>query len=290
VNKKATQARLNNALSDQSNQKQPWENIRVNKLLNPAGESSYITKDYHTLYLSLASHPLYYLQVQDDLTYQGLYHQGEMLITPANTPLFVRWEGEENCLQIQINSQFLQNIAQETLTQNSDRLKLMPQFQVRDQQLEAIVQMILREYDQEQRMGQLYLDSLTNILAINLLRHYTITKPHIPSYQGGLPPRHLRRIFDYIDTHLDEEIKLANLAQLLDMSQFHFSRLFKQSTGNSPYQYLMQQRIERAKYLLKQTDQSIMNIALNCGFNSHSHLTKKFRQMTGITPKEYRVS
>jgi AraC family transcriptional regulator len=89
---------------------------------------------------------------------------------------------------------------------------------------------------------------------------------------------------------IDRNIKLSDLAALLDMSQFHFSHMFKQSIGTSPYQYLIQQRIERAKQLLKQTNRSIMDIALECGFNSHSHLGQQFRQLTGITPKSYRSS
>ena len=103
-----------------------------------------------------------------------------------------------------------------------------------------------------------------------------------------MPERQLLQVLDYINDHLEQEIRLANLAQLLDMSQFHFSHLFKQSIGMAPYQYLLQQRVERAKQLLKQTDQSIMDIALLCGFNSHSHLSKQFRQLTGMTPKIYR--
>jgi AraC family transcriptional regulator len=95
---------------------------------------------------------------------------------------------------------------------------------------------------------------------------------------------------DYINDHLDRDIKLADLATLLDMSQFHFSHLFKQSLDTSPYQYLLQQRVERAKQLLKQTERSIMDIALDCGFSSHSHLSKQFRQLTGITPKAYRTN
>ncbi|MEO1593102.1 MAG: helix-turn-helix transcriptional regulator, partial [Cyanobacteria bacterium J06632_22] len=80
------------------------------------------------------------------------------------------------------------------------------------------------------------------------------------------------------------------LAQLVGMSQFHFGRLFKQSLNLSPYQYLLRQRVERAKQLLKQTDNPVSEIALECGFNSHSHLGRKFRQLTGVTPKTYRAS
>jgi AraC family transcriptional regulator len=97
------------------------------------------------------------------------------------------------------------------------------------------------------------------------------------------------QVLDYINDYLNQDIKLADLAALLDMSQFHFSRLFKQSIGITPYQYLLQQRVERAKQLLKQTERSIMDIALECGFNSHSHLSKQFRQVTGMSPRAYRA-
>lgn len=85
-------------------------------------------------------------------------------------------------------------------------------------------------------------------------------------------------------------IKLSDLATLVGISQFHFSRSFKKSVGISPHKYVMKQRVERAKSLLKNSGLSVTEIALLCGFNSHSHLGKSFRQLTGFTPKEYRVN
>ena len=73
------------------------------------------------------------------------------------------------------------------------------------------------------------------------------------------------------------------------MSQFHFSHLFKQSLGVSPHQYILQQQVERAQQLLKQTKLSVVEIALQSGFNSHSHMSQQFRQLTGMTPKAYRA-
>ena len=213
-----------------------------------------------------------------------------MSLTPANVPLFARWESYDNYLQLRIKNEFLKSVVRETLEQDPDRVELIPEFRTRTPQIEAIAMMLLAEVQQENSTNGLYIDSLTNVLAVNLLRQHATTKPNLPTYTGGLPLHQLQQILDYIDTHLDRDIKLTDLAKLLDISQFHFSHLFKQSIGMSPYQYLLQQRVERAKQLLKQKDRLIVDIALECGFNSHSHLSKKFRQFTGMTPKEYRAS
>jgi AraC family transcriptional regulator len=148
--------------------------------------------------------------------------------------------------------------------------------------------LLLSELQQENLGGRLYIESLANVLAVHLLRQYAVAEPRLAIYEGGLSERQLLQVLEYINEHLNQDIKLADLAALLSMSQFHFSHLFKHSLGTSPHQYLLQQRVERAKQLLKQTDRSIMDVALECGFNSHSHLSKQFRQLTGMTPKAYR--
>lgn len=149
--------------------------------------------------------------------------------------------------------------------------------------------MLVAELQGESFGSNLYVDSLANVLAVHLLRHHATNRPELPTYKGGLPQRQLLKVLDYIDAHLGDDITLADLAALVDISQFHFGRLFKQSLGQSPYQYLMLQRVERAKTLLKKSDQSIGAIALECGFNSHSQFGRKFRQITGMTPKVYRA-
>ena len=144
------------------------------------------------------------MQVQDGRTYTGLYKKGDILITPANTPLFVRWEDEENCLQIQLNSQFIKAIAEQTFNRDPDPIELLPAFQVRDSQLEAIAMMLFAEFQQQHFDNGLYFDSLTNVLAVNLLRHHTVSKPRLPIYEGGLSPRQLSKVLDYIDAYLDK--------------------------------------------------------------------------------------
>lgn len=272
-----------------SSQALGWSNISVQQFQHPPGEGNYYYRDEHAICMSLSPRPVRLLQIQGSKTYDGLYGKGDVSITPAKMPFFVRWDREDHFLRICLTSRFLLSVAQEALTMNPDRIELLPEFKMRDRQIEAIGMMLLAELKQENLGGRLYIESLANVLAVHLLRQYAATKPVLPIYEGGLPQRQVLQVLDYINDHLSQDIKLADLAALLDMSQFHFSHVFKRAIGTSPYQYLLQQRVERAKQLLKQPEQTIMDIALECGFNSHSHLSNKFRQMTGMTPTAYRA-
>ena len=272
---------------------QGWENILVEQFQQPTGEARGDYNNEHVIHLSLARRPVPLLLIQGGKTHAGLYGKGDISITPAMTPFFARcarWDRDDHYLQIRIASRFIQSVARETLDKNPDSLELISEFQTRDTQIEAIALMLLAELQQEHPGSRLYIESLTNVLAVHLLRQYATVKPHLPIYEGGLSQRQLMQVLGYIHDHLEQDIKLADLAALLDMSQFHFSHLFKQAIGTPPYQYLLQQRIERAKQLLKESEHSIMGIASLCGFNSHSHLSKQFRQLTGITPKAYRAN
>ncbi|MDB9527671.1 AraC family transcriptional regulator [Oscillatoria sp. CS-180] len=264
------------------------ETIQIEHLQFPPGEGDF-QAEAHTLFVNLTPRPLHYLQKQDGKTHTGLYCHGDMLLTPANTPLFVRWERDENCLQIQLPELFLKRVSEETLGKDGDRLTLVPTFQSRNQPLEAIATLLISEMQQRQPNGVLYLDSLANVLAVQMLRYYGTTTAQLSSYEGGLLTYQLNQVLDYIDAELAQDMKLADLAGLLDMSPFHFGRLFKQSMGISPHQYVIQQRIERAKHLLKKSDRAIIDIALECGFTSHSHLSKQFRKVVGTTPRNFRV-
>jgi AraC family transcriptional regulator len=99
----------------------------------------------------------------------------------------------------------------------------------------------------------------------------------------------LQGVVDSIYASLDRNIRLTDLATIAGLDTYHFCTLFKQSMGTSPYQYVLQQRIRRAKQLLKlNKEMAIADVALQCGFANQSHFTRRFRQQVGITPKAYR--
>ena len=105
---------------------------------------------------------------------------------------------------------------------------------------------------------------------------------------GGLPVCRLRRVTQYIQDNLHQELRLAELSALVHMSPYHFARLFKQSTGASPHRFLVRRRIEQAAALLAAQPLPIGEIARSVGFRTPSHFTTTFRRVTGITPTAYR--
>jgi AraC-like DNA-binding protein len=112
----------------------------------------------------------------------------------------------------------------------------------------------------------------------------------IPAARGGLPPRALRRVREYIASHLEESISIRVLADNVGLSSFHFSRAFKKSEGMSPHRYLLQCRVRRAQELLASTDLPLSEIALASGFSDQSHCARQFRRHVGVTPSAYRWS
>ncbi|MBE9196464.1 AraC family transcriptional regulator [Synechocystis sp. LEGE 06083] len=105
----------------------------------------------------------------------------------------------------------------------------------------------------------------------------------------GLLPYHLEKVTNFMQSHLDQDLSVEEIAQELGLSQFHFSRLFKQKTGITPHQYLIKLRLERAKHLLKNTKLAVNEIADECCFANPSHLARHLRRETGLSPKQFRI-
>lgn len=137
--------------------------------------------------------------------------------------------------------------------------------------------------------GKLFVESLRNVLAIHLLRRYgQAVKPAV--LDKRLSPLQMQQVNDHIEDHLAEDLSLAELAAIVPMSEFHFARLFKITSGETPYRYITQRRIERAKVLLSVTQLSVSEVAYRVGFANQSHFTAQFRKWVGATPKQYRDS
>ncbi len=136
--------------------------------------------------------------------------------------------------------------------------------------------------------GKLYTESLTNLLAVHLLRNYSGLETQPTLANGPLDVLKLNQLKDFIEEQLAEELTIADMATVVHMSQFHFARAFKTATGQPPHRYVPHQRIERAKVLLSVTRLPVAEVAYRVGFSNKSHFIAQFRKTTGTTPNAYR--
>lgn len=209
---------------------------------------------------------------------------GRVDVIPAFINHWTNWDREVEFSVIAICPTLLNQTTQELMQRE---IELIPQFSIDDPVIQQLALALKTEIQTGCMSGRLYGESLGTALAARLVQNYAVSRPSLDFKTNGLPRSQLERVIDYMKANLTQDLSILDLATLTSMSESHFSRSFKQSVGVAPYQYLMQQRVERAKQLLEQQSIAISTIALDCGFANQTHLTKVFRQMTGVTPKAY---
>jgi AraC family transcriptional regulator len=135
-----------------------------------------------------------------------------------------------------------------------------------------------------------YAETLGLLLLWELRQAADLQHSRLSPVRGGLTVRQLRQVKDFIDAQIANEITISDLAAVAGLSQYHFIRAFKDSTGLPPYQYVLSERIQRAKGLLSKPDHSLGDVALAVGFSDASQLNRVFRKFVGVTPTAYRRS
>lgn len=189
-------------------------------------------------------------------------------------------------LQMFLRPEFLKRVALGCAVEITGG-QLKTDFGAADAQTRSLGLMLLAELKQTDVLSCYRADLLAELLAVHLL---SINAPAAPKtrYKGGLPPAKLRRVTEFIRANLNGALDLCELAGTVEMNAFHFARMFKQATGLPPHQFVVRERIERAKRLLAETKMPLIEISLEVGINSQNHFTTLFRRCTGQTPRQYR--
>ncbi len=211
---------------------------------------------------------------------------GSMMLLPAGTRDSVIWHGSTQRIVAAIEPLLLRDTAEEMGIKGLCDFSLRWAF--RDERLQLLMTEMNREMRSGWAMGSLYGDLLGMTLATALIRRYGELSKDMSNMRGGLTRPNLNRVLDYINENIDKDLRLEELAQLNSLSRYHFARSFRESLGETPYQYILRNRIKRAKTLLLMPGLTAIEIAKRTGFSDASQFSRMFRKATGVTPLAWR--
>lgn len=173
---------------------------------------------------------------------------------------------------------------------NADTVRLQYRGGFRDPLIEQIAWAIHAEMSDPAPAGKMLIETLAAALGVHVVRHYSNLAPaskSSPPARGALDPRRLRRVTDFIEAHLGDDLTIESLAKEACLRPYHFARAFKAATGTAPHRYLTERRIGRAMALIAEGELPLTGIADECGFSSRAHFTRWFKRSVGTTPGEY---
>jgi AraC family transcriptional regulator len=157
-----------------------------------------------------------------------------------------------------------------------------------DVRLAALVKAVNAERIAGFPSGRLFLDSIEQAIAAALVDDFEGQNRSVRKLRGGLGPARLRLVKEVVHAKMEDELTLAEMAQLAELSPAHFSRMFRKSTGETPHQFVLRQRVERAKQMLREAEMRVLDVAVACGFKTQQHFARVFRRICGASPTEYR--
>jgi AraC family transcriptional regulator len=196
-----------------------------------------------------------------------------------------RWEGNAGqCVGVSLPQQVINR-----LVRDAALFDLRTVHEVFDPKLQWLVQELVDEALRGAPGGALYAEGLSSALVGRLAEHYGAPRAAKP-LTGQLSTSARRRVTEYIEAHLGDDLGLADLAQVAGMSTHHFAHCFKASVGMPPNRYVRQRRLAAATRMLTSSSLPIADIALTLGFSSQSHFTQAFREHTGTTPAAARLA
>jgi AraC family transcriptional regulator len=196
------------------------------------------------------------------------------------------WVGLMNVAHLQLG------ISDAALMAASDEphgeVELCPHRKFADSRLGALVAAVHAEMAAGFPSGRLFLDSIEQAMAVTLVGGHAVRRRAVRISRGGLGPARLRRIRELVHAKMEDELGLDEMAQSVGLSTAHFARMFRKSTGETPHQFVLGQRLERAKGMLRAPDARVLDVAVACGFKTQQHFAQVFRDVCGISPTAYR--
>ena len=219
-----------------------------------------------------------------DRTRKEQIRVGDICLVPAHTRHWIHAKGEQGLILLSIEPDAIYKSLPAYI--NAKEIELLPYFAQGDSLIYHLGLSLKRALQVNTVDSRFYAESLSVALIAHLMQFYTAKNP--VTNDVFLENVQIKQAKDYIHAYLTEKLSLQAIADTIGVSKYHFCRIFKQTTGLTPWQYVIQQRIKLAKQLLKNSQLSILQISDRLGYSNSTQFTNFFRQHTGITPSDYR--
>jgi AraC family transcriptional regulator len=264
-----------------------WNDILVEQHRLPSTELADVTYKRHVVVINIGHSTIWEFKKEGRFRrfFKG---RGAISFFPSDQPFSGRLKVEggvfANVLFLALDPVFVSRVA-EGLELDADRIELIEQRRSTDPTLHHIALALRAGVQTGAARDRMYGEALSTALAVHLLREYGAAVLGPKRQYGGLPREKLVRAVEYIQDQLDTDLTVSGIAQAVYMSPDHFTRLFKESTGQSPYRYVVEARVRKAKELLTTGKFTISEAAYHVGFVDQSHLTRHFKRIFGLPPK-----
>lgn len=210
-------------------------------------------------------------------------------LTPGEATTQWQHAGHPEILQVYLRQSIYESAVTEIYGCDSTGAELVPRFAVLDPLLEQLAIAITTALRDGAAEDGLYIDTVAQMMAVHLARsHSSRSRPVRILPAKPLAGWKMRRVIEYIEDNLDGDLSLQAMAAEVEISPLYLARAFKSAIGQSPHQYVLSRRIERAKELLRNTELTVVDVALSSGFSSQSHLSHWFTRQVGVSPAAYR--
>lgn len=245
--------------------------------------------DQHHILISLRAEPHRVENWRDGAHRDFIFHQNEIIVTPAGIESGWRWHATSQCIVITLDPAKLERFTQNELglLLTERQLHDLPQFE--DADITNAAKMLLDALRMPGQGSDLMFESLARVFLVKLIQKYGDERSEEIAFSRAFTAAHYKRVLDYMAENFGQPIQIENMAQEAGLSASHFARLFKQTVGETPYKFLMQYRVERAGEMLRDPAYTMIDIALVCGFSDQPHFTRTFKQIKGQTPKQWRA-
>ena len=261
-----------------------WRGVRVEQYqLNAMKLPAHYHQHHLLLLYQQTLGPVAVRRQQGNRMQEDVFHVGDLGLYPGGDYGSVAWDGPTDTINIYVDDQHLEDLARRTM--NLSYFTLTDRLRFNDDFLYHLGRQLFSTIGATHAVGTLYIESLTNALCYHLIEHHAVYQGRIAEGRR-LSKAIINRIDAYLEAYADQPVTLDVLAGLAHLSVFYFARLFKKTTGLSPYQYVINWKIQRARQLLR-IDTPLPDISDALGFASPAHFSTVFKRTAGLSPREY---